>query len=61
MRPEKVCLLIGACAIFQKIAIMFNEPDDDGDYYHQNEQLAVEAYVGHGTGNQIKAHITNDF
>ena len=26
MKPENVCLLIGACAILQNIAIMFNDP-----------------------------------
>ena len=59
MKPEKVCLLIGACAILQNIAIMFNEPDDDDDDYdYQIEEPEVEAHVGPDTGSQIRAHIT---
>lgn len=54
-------LMIGACAILQNIATMFNEPDDDDDYDYQNEEPEVEAHVGPDTGNQIRAHITNNF
>ena len=58
MKPEKVCLLIRACAILQNIAIMFNVSDDN-DY--QIEEPEAEAHVGHNTGYQISAHITNNF
>ena len=61
MKPEKVCLLIGTCAILQNIAIMFNEPDEDDEYDYQNEEPEVEDHVGHDTGNQIRAHITNNY
>ena len=59
MKPEKVCLLIGACAILQNIAIMFNEPEEDEDIDPQEPE--VEPHVGHDTGRQIRAHITNNF
>ena len=59
MKPEKVCLLIGACAILQNIAIMFNEPKEDEDT--DPEEAEVEPLVGHDTGRQIRAHITNTF
>ena len=59
MKPEKVCLLIGACAILQNIAIMFNEPEEDEDIDPQEPE--VEPHVGHDTGRQIREHITNNF
>ncbi|KXJ18022.1 putative nuclease HARBI1 [Exaiptasia diaphana] len=31
MQPEKVCVIIGACAVLHNIAIMRNEPMEDGD------------------------------
>jgi hypothetical protein len=59
MKPEKVCLLIGACAILQNIAKMFNEPEEDEDIDPQEPK--VEPNVGHDTGRQIRPHITNNF
>lgn len=59
MKPEKVCLLIGACAILQNIAIMFNEPEEDRDV--DQEEPEVEAHDGQDTGRQIREHITNNF
>lgn len=51
-----VCLLIGACAILQNIAIIFNELDDDDDDDDcQIEDPEVEAHVCPDTGNQ-RAH-----
>ncbi len=44
MKPEKVCLLIGACTILQNIAIMFDEPEEDIDLPEEPE---VEPHVGH--------------
>ena len=61
MKPEKVCLLIGACAILQNIAIIFNEPDEDDEYDYQNKEPEVEDHVGYDTGNQIRGHITNNY
>ena len=58
MKPEKVCLLIGACAILHNIAIMFDEPEEDIDLPEEPE---VEPHVGHDTGRQIRAHITNNY
>lgn len=52
MKPEKVCLYIGACAIPQNIAIIFNEPNEDEDI--DLEEAEVEP-------RQIRAHITNTF
>ena len=61
MKPEKVCLLIGACAILKNIAIMFNEPEEDEDTDLEETDHEVEPLVGHDTGRQIRAHITNTF
>ncbi|XP_028419108.1 putative nuclease HARBI1 [Dendronephthya gigantea] len=61
MEPEKVCLLIGACAVLQNIAIMFNEPDEEEDVDLEEPDPEVEPQVGHDTGRQIRAHITNNF
>ena len=61
MEPEKVCLLIGACAVLQNIAMMFNEPEEDENVDLEEPDPEVEPHVGHDTGRQIRAHITNNF
>jgi hypothetical protein len=60
MHPEKVCQLIGACAILHNIAIAFNEPmeDEEGD---ADDQLDVQEYQGRETGHLIRDHIANTF
>ena len=60
MHPEKVCQLIGACAILHNIAIAFNEPmeDEEGD---EDDQLDVQEYQGRETGHLIRDHIANTF
>ncbi len=60
MHPEKVCKLIGACAILHNIAIAFNEPmeDEEGD---EDDQPDVQKYQGRETGHLIRDHIANTF
>ena len=52
-------MLIGACAILQNIAFMFNEPEEDRDV--DQEEPEVEAHDSQDTGRQIREHITNNF
>ena len=59
MKPEKTCLVIGACAVLHNIAIQRNEPID-----HQvqaDEQPAVVAYHGPENGKAIRDHICDTF
>ena len=59
MKPEKVCTLIGACAVLHNIAVMRNEPMDDGN---DDEQPEIEPYLGpEMAGRLIRQHICNSF
>ena len=58
MHPEKVCQLIGACAILHNIAIAFNEPMEDLD---DDDEPEVPEYQGPEGGRLIRDHIANTF
>lgn len=58
MDPEKVCQLIGACAVLHNIALSFNEPIEDDGNIEDND---VDEYHGPENGNMIRDHITNTF
>ena len=60
MHPEKVCQLIGACAILHNIAIAFNEPMEDEEDYEDDEP-DVQEYQGRQRGHLIRDHIANTF
>ena len=60
MRPERVCQLIGACAILHNIAIAFNEPMEDEEDYEDDEP-DVQEYQGRKRGHLIRDHIANTF
>ena len=59
MAPEKVCLIIGACAVLHNIAVLLNEPMDDADL--PDEVPEVEVYDGPQQGLTIRNHICNTF
>ena len=59
MQPEKVCQLIGACAILHNIAIAFNEPMEDLE--DDDDEPDVQDYQGPENGRLIRDHITNTF
>ena len=59
MAPEKVCLIIGACAMLHNIAVLLNEPMEDGDL--PDEIAEVEVYDGPQQGLAIRNHICHTF
>ena len=59
MAPEKVCLIIGACAVLHNIAVLLNEPMDDADL--PDEVPEVEVYDGPQQGLTIRNRIYNIF
>ena len=59
MKPEKVCLLIGACAILHNIAILLRENVDDSDL--EDEQPELVEYHGPEEGRMLRDHICNSF
>ena len=57
MHPEKVCKLVGACAILHNIAIAFNEPvmaENTDDNAQQ-----IPEYQGQESGQHIRDQIAN--
>ena len=59
MAPEKVCLIIGACAVLHNIAVLLNEPLTDADL--PDEVPEGEVYDGPQQGLTIRNHICNTF
>ena len=59
MVPEKVCLIIGACAVLHNIAILQGEPMEAGE--ENFEIAAVEGYDGPEQGQSIRDHICHTF
>ena len=59
MAPEKVCLIIGACAVLHNIAVLLNEPLNDADL--PDEVPEGEVYDGPQQGLTIRNHICNTF
>ena len=59
MAPEKVCLIIGACAGLHNIAVLLNKPTDDADL--PDEVPEGEVYDGPQQGLTIRNHICNTF
>nr|XP_022304810.1 uncharacterized protein LOC111111912 isoform X2 [Crassostrea virginica] len=59
MHPERVCTIIGACAVLHNLAIIFREPlidedcDVDGSFQGQ--------YIGPEDGKNIRNYITQNY
>ena len=64
MKPDKVCRIIGACAVLHNIAIMMNEPLDDDDNIDngdEHQRVPVQAFTGPQDGRAVRDHIARSF
>ena len=59
MKPEKVFIIIGACAILHNIAILRKEPVDG--YAEADDQPNLVCFCGPEDDNAIQDHICNTF
>lgn len=59
MKPEKVCRIIGACAILHNIALLRNEPLDADDA-QQEQPVDVPGFQGRQDGRIIREHIARE-
>ena len=59
MAPEKVCLIIGACAILHNIAILLKEPMEDGEV--EDEMNVNDDYHGPDQGRAVRDHICRTY
>jgi hypothetical protein len=59
MHPERVCAIVGACAVLHNIAITRNEPMEDGDV--EDDSPEMDHYNGPEHGFAIRTHICNTF
>ena len=59
MTPEKVCLIIGVCAVLHKITIFLIEPMDDGDVGRETNEDYV--YCAPNQGQAVRNHITQTY
>ena len=60
MKPEKVCLIIGACTILHNIAILRSEPQDC-HLLHEDDQPAMAPFHGSENGRAVRDHICHTF
>ena len=58
MAPERVCNIIGACAVLHNVAILQKEPMEDGEACNMPE---VDPYDGPDEGRAIRDHICHTF
>ena len=59
MKPEKVCMMIGACAVLHNVAIIRKEPLDG--HVEADDQPDPIQYHGPEDGKVIGDHICNTF
>ena len=59
MKPEKVCIMIGACAVLNNIAIFRNEPLDG--HAEADDQPDPICYRGPEDDKVIRDNICNTF
>lgn len=59
MKPEKVCTLIGACAVLHNISIRLNDDIDDDPF--DDDQPELVPYHGPDQGRLLRDHICNTF
>lgn len=59
MKPEKVCTLIGACAVLHNISIKLNDDIDDDPF--DDDQPELVPYHGPDQGRLLRDHICNTF
>jgi len=60
MKPEKVCRIIGACAILHNIALLRNEPLDADDAQQQEQPVNIPDFQGRQDGRNIREHIARE-
>ena len=58
MAPEKVCIIIGACAVLHNIAILLSEPMEDGEV---SGEINENVYSGPDQGQAVRNHITQTY
>ena len=57
--PERVCMVVGACAVLHNIAILLNEPIEDEEV--DNVVVNIEPYNGQQRGLAMRDHIRDTY
>jgi len=60
MAPEKVCIIIGACAVLHNIAMLLKEPMEDGEVEDEMNDVS-DVYYGPDQGRAVQNHICRTF
>ena len=60
MAPEKVCQIIGACAVLHNIAMLLKEPMEDGEVEDEMNDVN-DAYYGPDQGRAVRNHICHTY
>ena len=59
MAPDRVCKIIGACAVLHNIAILLNEPMEDGEL--DDDVVEIEPFNGQQRGLLMRDHIRHTY
>ena len=59
MAPDRVCKIIGACAVLHNIAILLNEPMEDGEL--DDDVVEIEPFNGQQRGLLMRDHIRDTY
>ena len=59
MAPDRVCNIIGACAVLHNIAILLNEPMEDEEL--DDEVVEIEPFNGQQRGLLMRDHIRDTY
>ena len=60
MKPEKVCRIIGALAIFHNIVLLRNESLDADDAQQQEQPVNIPDFQGRQDCRNIREHIARE-
>lgn len=61
MKPEKVCRIIGACAVLHNIAVLRKEPLVEENVCNVPQPVPVNNYNGPQDGKTVREYIARSF
>ena len=61
MKPQKVCRIIGACAVLHNIPIILNEPLAEENEGNLQEPVPIPNYNVQQDGKTVREHIAREF
>lgn len=61
MVPDRVCTIIGACAVLHNICILLGDAMEDADINEHPDRPNQHAHVGQQDGRAVREYIVNNY